>query len=99
MLSGSRLRHFSPGIVLGIFQKRMNSHGAIAGMIAGFLFTAFYIIYFKTLNPAMDNADGWLLGISPGKGNLGPLDTGQLVSCMGCISVYARTSGRSSEDR
>ena len=65
---------FFPAIVLGIFQKRMNSHGAIAGMIAGFLFTAFYIIYFKTLNPAMDNADGWLLGISPeGIGTFGTL--------------------------
>ena len=65
---------FFPAIVLGIFQKRMNSHGAIAGMIAGFLFTSFYIIYFKTLNPAMDNADGWLLGISPeGIGTFGTL--------------------------
>lgn len=56
---------FFPAIVLGIFQQRMNRHGAIAGMVAGFVFTAAYIVYFKTVNPAADNADGWLLGISP----------------------------------
>lgn len=52
----------------------MNKEGAIAGMVAGFVFTAGYIVYFKTINPAMDNADGWLLGISPeGIGTLGTL--------------------------
>ena len=65
---------FFPAIVLGIFQKGMNKQGAIAGMLAGFLFTAGYIIYFKSLNPAMDNAQGWLLGISPeGIGTFGTL--------------------------
>ena len=65
---------FFPAIVLGIFNKRMNKEGAIAGMLAGFLFTAGYIIYFKTLNPALDNADGWLFGISPeGIGTFGTI--------------------------
>ncbi|MDG2422243.1 MAG: cation acetate symporter [Gammaproteobacteria bacterium] len=65
---------FFPAIVLGIFNKRMNKQGAITGMLAGFLFTASYIIYFKTLNPSLDNADGWLLGISPeGIGTLGTI--------------------------
>jgi len=65
---------FFPAIVLGIFQKRMNKQGAIAGMVSGFLFTAGYIIYFKFINPAADNADGWLFGISPeGIGTLGTL--------------------------
>ena len=65
---------FFPAIVLGIFQKRMNKEGAIAGMICGFLFTAGYIIYFKFINPGADNADGWLFGISPeGIGTLGTL--------------------------
>ncbi|MDP6651662.1 MAG: cation acetate symporter, partial [Gammaproteobacteria bacterium] len=65
---------FFPAIVLGIFQKRMNRHGAIAGMLVGFIFTASYIIYFKTINPAADNAAGWWLGISPeGIGTLGTL--------------------------
>ena len=65
---------FFPAIVLGIFQKRMNKHGAIAGMLSGFLFTASYIVYFKTLNPSLDNAEGWWLGISPeGIGTLGTI--------------------------
>jgi len=38
---------FFPAIVLGIFTKRVNRHGAVAGMITGLLFTACYIIYFK----------------------------------------------------
>ncbi|GJM13650.1 MAG: sodium/solute symporter [Pseudohongiella sp.] len=63
---------FFPAIVLGIFQKSMNKEGAIAGMIVGFSFTALYIIYFKIINPAADNADSWLFGISPeGIGSLG----------------------------
>ena len=65
---------FFPAIVLGIFQRRMNKHGAIAGMLSGFLFTAGYIVYFKTLNPSLDNAEGWWLGISPeGIGTLGTI--------------------------
>ena len=65
---------FFPAIVLGIFNKRMNKEGAISGMLAGFLFTAGYIIYFKTLNPTLDNADEWLFGISPeGIGTLGTI--------------------------
>lgn len=63
---------FFPAIVLGVFQKSMNKEGAIAGMIVGFTFTAAYIIYFKLINPAADNTDGWWLGISPeGIGSLG----------------------------
>ena len=65
---------FFPAIVLGIFQKRMNKHGAIAGMLTGFVFTAGYIIFFKTLNPSLDNPEGWWLGISPeGVGTLGTI--------------------------
>ena len=65
---------FFPVIVMGIFQKRMNKHGAIAGMVAGFSFTALYIIYFKTINPAADNPENWWLGISPeGIGTLGTI--------------------------
>ncbi len=65
---------FFPAIVLGIFQKRMNKQGAIAGMLSGFLFTAGYIVFFKTLYPSLDNAEGWWLGISPeGIGTLGTI--------------------------
>ncbi|HAI15696.1 MAG: sodium:solute symporter family protein [Pseudohongiellaceae bacterium] len=65
---------FFPAIVLGIFQKRMNKHGAISGMLTGFILTAAYIIYFKTINPSADNPENWLLGISPeGIGTLGTI--------------------------
>ena len=65
---------FFPVIVMGIFDRRMNRHGAVAGMIAGFGFTALYIIYFRFVNPAVDNADNWLFGISPeGIGSVGAL--------------------------
>lgn len=65
---------FFPAIVLGIFNKKMNKEGAIAGMITGFLFTSAYIIYFRFMNPSIDNAEHWLFGISPeGIGTLGTL--------------------------
>ena len=65
---------FFPVIILGIFYKKMNKEGAIAGMLSGILFTAAYIIYFKFVNPAANNADNWLFGISPeGIGTVGML--------------------------
>src|SRR5680860_1557867 len=44
---------FFPIIILGIFDKRMNREGAIAGMIVGLGFTSFYIIgaQFFDMNP------------------------------------------------
>ena len=63
---------FFPVILMGIFSKRMNKEGAIAGMIAGLTFTASYIIYFKFVNPSTNFAENWLFGISPeGIGTLG----------------------------
>jgi cation/acetate symporter len=63
---------FFPVIILGVFSKRMNREGAIAGMTIGILFTAAYIVYFKFINPAANTADNWWLGISPeGIGALG----------------------------
>ncbi len=56
---------FFPAIILGIFSRRMNREGAVAGMISGIVFTAAYIIYFNYLNPAANTADNWFLGISP----------------------------------
>jgi cation/acetate symporter len=61
-----------PVILLGIFFKRVNREGAIAGMLTGLLFTYGYIEYFKGLflkwagAPWGENAaSNWLLGISP----------------------------------
>jgi cation/acetate symporter len=61
-----------PVILLGIFFKRVNKQGAIAGMLSGLLFTYGYIEYFKGLflkwagAPWGENAaEFWLFGISP----------------------------------
>ncbi|KGK09518.1 sodium:solute symporter family protein [Vibrio navarrensis] len=63
---------FFPAIILGIFYKKMNKEGAIAGMLSGIAFTAAYIIYFKFINPAASTPDNWWFGISPeGIGTLG----------------------------
>ncbi|MCH9647848.1 MAG: cation acetate symporter [Deltaproteobacteria bacterium] len=65
---------FFPAIVLGIFSKRMNRQGAIAGMVIGILFTASYITYFKLIHPELNTPDHWWWGISPeGIGTLGML--------------------------
>ncbi|MEY3667391.1 MAG: hypothetical protein RL572_931 [Pseudomonadota bacterium] len=65
---------FFPAIVLGIFYRRMNRQGAIAGMLSGFTFTAAYIIYFKFIRPELSTADHWWFGISPeGIGTMGTL--------------------------
>lgn len=65
---------FFPAIVMGIFYKRMNRQGAVAGMVAGFAFTAVYIVYFKFVAPGMSTPDNWWFGISPeGIGTLGTL--------------------------
>jgi cation/acetate symporter len=63
-----------PAILMGIFSKRINREGAIAGMLVGLIFTFAYIVYFKFVMPELNNADHWLLGISPeGIGLLGML--------------------------
>jgi len=63
---------FFPIIIMGIFSKRINKEGAIAGMIVGLLFTSFYIIYFKFLFPGQNVTENWWFGISPeGIGTLG----------------------------
>lgn len=60
-----------PVILMGIFFKRINKEGAIAGMLSGLTFTIGYIIYFKA---GYGTADQWLFGISPeGIGSIGML--------------------------
>ena len=61
-----------PAIFLGIFYKRINKFGAIAGMLTGLFFTYGYIEYFKGLflkvigSPWGENLPAnWLFGISP----------------------------------
>ena len=63
-----------PALFLGIFYKRLNMQGAIAGMLSGLIFTSSYIIYFKFINIELNSAQHWFLGISPeGIGFIGML--------------------------
>lgn len=59
---------FFPAIVLGIFDKRMNKEGAIAGMVVGISLMLFYMIRYKTgligvLDPLPSSE--WWFGTSP----------------------------------
>ena len=60
-----------PVLMMGIFDKRANSTGAIAGMLSGLGVTLLYIFWFKGwffipgTNMAPNNADHWIMGISP----------------------------------
>ena len=75
---------FFPCIMLGIFWKRANRQGIVAGMVSGITFTAIYIALFKfawadgvlrtitAWEPGTAKAGYWLLGISPeGIGSIG----------------------------
>lgn len=57
---------FFPAIVLGIFYKKMNKEGAVAGMIVGITLMLFYMAKFKLgwLGEIPD-ASHWWFGISP----------------------------------
>ncbi len=62
---------FFPAIILGIFHKRMNKEGAIAGMIVGMVTMIFYILKFKFgvfdggKEAVSALKDSWWFGISP----------------------------------
>lgn len=55
-----------PATLMGIFFKHINREGAVAGMLAGLVFTLAYIVYFKSpWFGAVNDAQHWLFGISP----------------------------------
>jgi len=56
---------FFPAIVLGIFSKRMNKEGAIAGMVAGIVLMLFYMTKFKFGWFGGGTQADWWCGISP----------------------------------
>ena len=63
---------FFPAIILGIFDKKMNKEGALAGMIVGVVFTTIYIFYFKPQLGGPGLPENYLFGISPeGIGTIG----------------------------
>lgn len=60
-----------PALMMGIFSKRMNSSGAVAGMLAGLICTLLYIFtylgwfFIPDTNMLANTADNWIFGISP----------------------------------
>ncbi|WP_457942580.1 sodium:solute symporter family protein [Vreelandella alkaliphila] len=60
-----------PALMMGIFSKRMNSKGAICGMLAGLICTLLYIFtylgwfFVPGTNMLANTPDNWILGISP----------------------------------
>ena len=58
---------FFPAIILGIFYKRMNKEGAIAGMVAGIIVMLLYMMKYKLgwFDAVVPNKSEWWLGISP----------------------------------
>lgn len=56
---------FFPAIILGIFYKRMNKEGAIAGMVIGILIMLFYMMKFKFDWFGGGTEKDWWFGISP----------------------------------
>ena len=81
-----------PVLMMGIFSKRINKEGAIAGMLVGLVSTMVYIFLFKGwffipgTAPLADNPEGWILGINPsGFGVIGAIlnfTTAYIVSGM-----------------
>ncbi len=58
-----------PVIIMGIFSKRMNTQGAVSGMLVGIASTMAYIVYFKFMGGTKDQL---FMGISPeGFGTVG----------------------------
>ncbi|MEX0430792.1 sodium:solute symporter family protein [Spiribacter insolitus] len=60
-----------PVLMLGIFSRRMNSAGAIAGMLSGLTFTLIYVFTYKGwffipgTNTLPDTPEHWFMGIGP----------------------------------
>ncbi|MEM8751639.1 MAG: sodium:solute symporter family protein [Pseudomonadota bacterium] len=60
-----------PALMMGIFSKRVNNAGSVAGMLAGLIFTLVYIFSYKGwlfipgTNFLEDVPANWILGISP----------------------------------
>ncbi|BAO77181.1 acetate permease ActP [Winogradskyella sp. PG-2] len=58
---------FFPAIILGIFYKRMNKEGAIAGMMVGIVSMLLYMMKYKLgwFDEVLPNKSEWWFGISP----------------------------------
>ena len=58
---------FFPAIILGIFYKRMNKEGAIAGMLVGIISMLLYMIKYRLgwFDSQLPDKSEWWFGISP----------------------------------
>src|SRR5690554_3313464 len=60
-----------PALMMGIFSKRVNNKGAVAGMLTGLLLTLLYIFtylgwfFVPGTNLLPNTPDNWILGVSP----------------------------------
>jgi cation/acetate symporter len=76
-----------PAIMMGIFSKKMNSAGAIVGMLVGLLSTVLYIFtylgwfFIPGTNMLANTPDKWILGISP-------LSFGTVGAILNFIAAY-----------
>jgi cation/acetate symporter len=76
-----------PALMMGIFSKRVNNKGAVAGMLSGLIFTVVYIFVYKGwlfipgTNQLPDNVDNWVFGISP-------LSIGSVGAALNFIVAY-----------
>lgn len=83
-----------PALMMGIFYKKMNKQGAIAGMLAGLLSTVLYIFIFKGFffvpgtNLFADTKEFWFFGISP----LGFGTIGAVINVIVALSVARFTA-------
>jgi cation/acetate symporter len=69
---------FFPAIILGIFDKRMNSQGAITGMIVGIVLMLFYMMKFKlNMFGGGTSADWWF--------NTSPEGFGTIAMCVNIV--------------
>ncbi|PLC49417.1 cation acetate symporter [Pollutimonas subterranea] len=80
-----------PALMMGIFSKRINKEGAIAGMLLGLVFTAVYIFIYKGwffipgTNNLADIPANYFFGISP-------LSIGAIGALVNFITAYVVSS-------
>jgi cation/acetate symporter len=56
---------FFPALLMGIFYKKMNKEGAVAGMVVGIIAMLFYMLKFKFDMFGGGTSEDWWFGISP----------------------------------
>jgi len=77
-----------PALMMGIFSKKMNTQGAVAGMLVGLLATLLYIFtylgwfFIPGTNMLTNSPDNWLFGISP-------LSFGAIGAVLNFVVAYA----------